>query len=158
MPKGHKYGDTHPVLSVAKASGTTIAIGDLIYRDGGASNVPKPAASLAWDTSLAVTQETFHDSFLGVALSAGRSADTDKIRIATSGIFEFDCASATFAAGALVGPAKQSGNALESQKVVSVATANLAIGRVEQDYTSATTRVRVRVMSVVHDGGAYAPA
>ena len=87
MPKGHKYGDTHPVLSVAKASGTTIAIGDLIYRDGGASNVPKPAASLAWDTSLAVTQETFHDSFLGVALSAGRSADTDKIRIATSGIF-----------------------------------------------------------------------
>lgn len=153
---GHKYGDTNPVKSIAKASATVIAIGDLLYRDAGASNVPKPAGDFTWDTDLATTQESFVDAFLGVSLSKGRSGDTNPIRYATKGVFEFDCASATFAAGAMVGCAKQSGNLLEPQKVAAVATADLAIGRVEKDYPSATTKVLVRIFSAVHEGGVQA--
>ena len=158
MANGHKYGDCAPITPVAVASATVIAIGDLIWQDTGASNVPKPAADITWNTNIATTQEDFHDKFMGVALDASRSGDTNQIRVATAGVFEFDCASATFKAGDLVGTAKQTGNAIENQKVVAVATANLAIGRVEKDYASATTKVLVRIDSVVMTGGPRAMA
>lgn len=144
----YKWGDTKPAVSAPVASAVAIEIGDLIYA---ASGLPRPASALAWDTSLAVTQEAFHDAFLGVAGQQSRVGDDDAIRYATSGVFEFDCASASFAVGDLVGPAKQSGNALESQKVVAVATPNLAIGRVAEVATNAT-KVLVEIMGVLTPG------
>lgn len=145
----HHYGETNPVVA-AVDSATVIAIGDLVYQD---TDDAKPAASTTWDTNIATTQEAFHDVFLGVACQKSRSGDTDPIRVATRGVFEFDCAAATFELGALVGPAKQSGNAIENGKVVSVATANLAIGRVAKRYASNTTKVLVEIVSTIAHGG-----
>ncbi len=49
----------------------------------------------------------------------------------TEGTFDFACsASVALREGDLVGPAKQSGSALEPQKVAKVAHSSLAIGRV----------------------------
>jgi hypothetical protein len=154
---GYKMAETNPRLSPAVATASVIAVGDLIWRDTAASDTPKAAADKAWDTSLAVTQEAFHDVFLGVALQRSRSGDITPIRYATSGIFEFDCASASFKEGDLVGPAKQTGNAIESQKVVAVATPNLAIGRVAVSGTS-LTKVKVAIDAVLATGGPRAMA
>ena len=156
MLSGARYrkGDTDP-RSVAVDSATVIEVGDMIYLVSGKA---KPAADLAWDTNIATTQETFHDAFLGVALQRSRDGDTDDIAYASKGEFEFDCASATFAMGALVGVAKQSGDAIENQKVVGVAGANLAVGRVTRIVTSAATTVHVAIESVVNHGGVQAAA
>lgn len=152
-----RWGDTKPVVSKPVASAAVIEIGDVV-EEAAADEAITSAADHAWNTDLATTQEELHDRFLGVAMQRSRSGDTDAIRVATEGVFEFDCASATFKKGALVGMAKQSGNALESQKVVAVATANLAIGRVAERVSSAATRVKVRLMGTVMSGGPYAPA
>jgi len=163
-----KYGDTRPVVSKAKQALVAIAVGDLVGQAGGTITgatssvsitvgLPFPASDTPWDTNLATTQEAFHDAFLGVANQRGQSADTDSIQVGTNGVYEFDCASASFNVGDLVGPAKQSGNLLEDQKVVAVATANLAIGRVAKAGTS-VTKVLVRIFSTLMDGGPQVPA
>ncbi len=105
-----RYGDTNPVVTKPVASGVTIQIGDLVGQDS-SGNVT-PASALAWTTDLPTTQTAFHLTFLGVAMQRSLSADTDPIRVATSGVFEMACASATFNIGDLVGPAKDTGNAL----------------------------------------------
>lgn len=149
------YGETNPVVA-AVDSGTEIEIGDMVFLD---TDDAKPASTSAlWDTDLETTQEAFHDEFLGVACQRSRSGDTTGVRVATSGVFEFDCAAATFELGALVGPAKASGNTLENGKVVAVDTANLAIGRVAKRYGSNTTKVLVRIESTVMQGGPQAMA
>lgn len=147
-------GATNPVVSDVDSS-TVVAIGDIVILD---TDDAKPASATTWDTNIATTQEAVHDKFLGVSDQRSRSGDTEGIRVNTTGVFEFDCASATFELGALVGVAKTSGNGVENQKVVAVATANLAIGRVAQRYGSATTRVRVAIESVVMTGGPRAMA
>lgn len=152
MANGYKWGETNPVVSAAKDTALAVERGDLVWQDAGNANSPTAAADTVWNTNLATTQEDFHDSFLGVALSRGQVGETAPLRIATEGVFEFDCASATYAIGDLVGPAKQAGNALESQKVVAVATANLAIGRVVEGGAS-LTKVRVRIISTKVLGG-----
>lgn len=148
----YKYGDTNPVQAPAVATDAVIQPGDLV------TDTPEAAADVEWDTDLATTQEAFHDAFLGVSGQRSRDGDTDVIRVNTTGVFEFDCAAATFSLGDLVGPAKATGNALESQKVVAVASANLAIGRVAKNYGSNTTKVLVRVESTIMTGGPRAMA
>lgn len=150
-----RYGETNPVVTKAIGSSTVIEIGDLV--EMGTDGTITPASSHSWNSDLATTQEEFHDKFLGVAMQRSRSGDTDPIRVATTGIFEMDIASASLELGALVGPAKQSGNALENQKVASVATANLASGRVAKRIVS-DTKVLVEIRSTLVTGGPYAPA
>lgn len=87
-------------------------------------------------------------------MQASRSGDTQPIRVATAGVFEFDCVSATFEVGKLVGADENAGgNALERQVVAPVATANLAIGRCAKRVNPATTRVLVDIVSTVGRGG-----
>lgn len=148
----YRYGDSRPVVSAAVVTDTVIEIGDLV------TSTPANAGAVTWDTNLATTQEAFHDVFLGVANQQSRDGDTAAIRVATSGVYEFDCAAATFNLGDLVGPAKQSGNLLEPQKVVAVATPNLAIGRVVKKYGSNTTKVLVEIDSTVVRAGPRAMA
>jgi len=93
-----RYGETNPVV-LPVASATVIEIGDLVYLD----TTAKPASSLSYGASLAATQEAFHDKFAGVAMQASRNGDTQDIRVATTGVFEFGCASATFEVGARIG-------------------------------------------------------
>lgn len=148
-----RYGDTNPVVTKPIASATVIEIGDLVEMASNGDVVP--AKDRAWNTDLPTTQSGFHDVFLGVATQRSRSGDVEAIRVATSGVFEFDCAAATFELGVLVAPAKQAGNALESQKVVALTAGNenKAIGRVAKRYGANTTRVLVEITSTVLRGG-----
>lgn len=141
----YRYGETKPATAPV-GSADVIEIGDMV---GLSSGAVKNAADTAWNTNLATTQADFVATFLGVAMQQSASGSTDEIRIASDGVFEFTCAAATFHVGDLVGPAKQTGNLLESQKVVAVSTIATAIGRVWKEYASNTTTVLVKVSTVL---------
>lgn len=149
---GAKYvhGETSPVIAPVLTA-QAVAVCDLVGLSSG--NVVR-AEDQAWDTDLATTQAAFVALFLGVsgqrktanvARVDGNSED-NRIRVDAEGVYEYDCASASFAVGDLVGPAKQSGNALESQKVVAAGSESVAIGRVAEA-TSSATKVKVRILS-----------
>jgi hypothetical protein len=145
-----RYGETNPV-QLPVDSATVIEIGDLVYLD---TDNAKPAAAHADQSSKAGNQEAFHDKFAGVAMQRSRSGDTQPIRVATSGVFEFPCSSGTYEVGALVGLEEQSnGTQLENQKLDDVSTANLAIGRCAKRVNPAGTRVLVDIVSTVMHGG-----
>ena len=150
-----RYGDTNPVL-MAVDSATVIEIGDLVYLD---TDDAKPASSQSDQGSEVLNQEAFHDTFLGVAMQQSRDGDTDDIRIATTGVFEFVCPSGTFELGDLVGVDEASGgSSLEDQQVDAVASENLAIGRCAKRVPSASTSVLVDIVSTVLRGGPQAMA
>jgi hypothetical protein len=150
-----RYGDTNPIL-VPVDSSSVIEIGDLVYLD---TDDAKPASLHADQGSEALNQEAFHDKFLGVAMQQSRSGDTDQIRVATAGVFEFACPSGTFEIGGLVGVDEaSSGTALEDQQVDSVASENLAIGRCAKRVPTAATSVLVDIVSTVMRGGPQAMA
>lgn len=146
----YEYGDSNPTIAPVLTA-QAVAVGDICGLSSG--NVVR-AQDETWDTNLATTQTNFVTKFLGVsgqqkdanvARVFGNSTD-NRIRIDAGGVFEFDCASANFAVGDLVGCAKQSGNALESQKVVAVASEALAIGRAVEAGTS-VTRIKIQILS-----------
>lgn len=145
-----RYGDTSPVV-LPVDSATEIEIGDLVYLD---TDDAKPAGSLADAGTEAANQEAFHDAFAGVAMQRSRAGDTDPIRVATRGVFEFPCPSATFEVGALIGASENgAGDALEDQQVEGVATANLAIGRCAKRVNPAATTVLVDIVATISHGG-----
>lgn len=154
--KRDRWGDTQPVKSAPVATATVISIGDLCWQDSAAANTPKPASDVSWNVDLATTQADFIATFLGDAAQASASGDTDAIRLGTTGVYEFDCAAATFAIGDLVGPAKQTGNLLENQKVAAVAGVTMAVGRVAEDVPANATTVKVRIFSKLANGGVQA--
>jgi hypothetical protein len=150
-----RYGDTHPVV-LPVASDTVIEIGDLLYQSSGAA---LPASSLEDLGSEAGNQEAFHDAFVGVAMQHSPAGSTDPVRVATSGVFEFDAASATFDVGDLIGADEASnGTELEDQVVVEVATPNLAVGRCAKRVNPAANRVLVEIVSTILRGGPQAMA
>ena len=149
-----RYGETNPVL-LPVDSATAIEIGDLVYLD---TDDAKPASAQANQGSKAANQEAFHDVFAGVAMQRSRSGDTAPIRVATSGVFEFDCASGTFEVGALLGAAQPSGTTLKDQQVESGATENLAVGRCAKRLNPAGTHILVDIASTVLYGGPQAKA
>lgn len=146
-------------VETAAASGTyklyRITHGEQILITGyGIGRVP-PTAALSDATT--VTQYTFAQAFAGIAAQRkvanvariiGSSADNE-IMVYEGGIFEFDCAAAQFDLGDYVGMAKDTGNALLSQKVVEVTHRALAIGRATRKYGSNTTRVEVEIFGGV---------
>lgn len=149
----YRYGDTKPVMA-AVDSATVIEIGDLVWLD---TDDAKPASDVTDTETLAGNQEAFHDAFLGVAEQASAAGDTDEVRVATGGVFEYVCAAETRPLGQLVGVIEAaSGTALVNQSVDNVATANLAIGRVAKSTT--TTTVLVDIVSTVMAGGPQAMA
>jgi hypothetical protein len=145
-----RYGDTNPVVASVDAA-TVIEIGDLVYQD---SDDAKPASSQADQNSETANQELFADKFLGVAMQRSRSGDTLPIRVASTGVFEFDCPSGTFELGDLVGADENAdGNALVNQQVAKVAASKYAVGRVAKRIAAATTTVLVDIRSTVMTGG-----
>jgi len=124
-----------------------IELGDIV---GLASGQVKNAEDTTWDTNIATTQTAFAKLFLGVAMEDSQVGETAEILVKTEGVFEFICAAAQFEVGDLVGPAKQTGDLMENQTVVAVATIGLAIGRVAKDYAANTTSVLVKLMSTLH--------
>ena len=151
----HRRGDTDPVF-LAPASADVIEQGDLLFLDPDTST-PRVASSMGDQGSLRLNQDVFQEYFLGVALQASRSGDTDKIAIATLGEFEFDIASGTWTVGDLMGAAEQSsGTALENQKVGTAARATLAIGRAAETIGTAATKILVRIKSTIMHSGVAA--
>ena len=151
MPSNFRWvhGDTTHVLAPV-AAGTVIEIGDLLYYD---TNTAKPAAMQAVGTSKPVSQTNFAAKFLGVAMQASPAGSTTPIRVVTTGVFEFDCASNTFELGTFVGIDEKAGRtSLENQKLDKLATASGAIGRVCRREGTATASVQVQLRSTVMHG------
>ena len=145
-----RYGATNPVVLPVDST-TVIEIGDLVYL---ATDDVRPASDQADQGTEAANQELFHDNFAGVAMQRSPAGDTKPIRVATTVVFEYVCLSATFEVGALIGVDEASnGTQLEDQVVVSVATANLAVGRCAKRLNPASTRVLVEIVSTVSYGG-----
>lgn len=149
-----RYGETNPVMMPVDAA-AEIEIGDLVYWD---TNTVRPAGAMTPAGGLAATQEAFHDSFVGVAMQCSPAGVSDPIRVATTGVFEFDCVSATFDVGALLGGHDAGVGNLGNQYVDEVATPNLAIGRCVKRVASASTKVLVDVVSTLVKGGPQAAA
>lgn len=121
-----RYGDTCPVM-LPVDSDTVIEIGDLTYLD---ADDAKPASLLAAEGDEQAKQRLFHDNFAGVAMQASRRGNTQPIRVATSGVFEFGCASAALEVGDTVGPSiNGEGVALMNGTVKKVAGVHESIGR-----------------------------
>ena len=145
-----RYGDTNPVVA-AVDSATVIEIGDLVYQD---VDDAKPASSQADQGSETANQELLADNFLGVAMQRSRSGDTDPVRVATTGVFEFDCPSGTFELGDLVGVDENAGgNGLLDQQVAAVSASTYAIGRVAKRVAVAQASVLVDIRSTIMTGG-----
>src|SRR4051794_32414057 len=112
-----RYGDTNPVVLPVDTN-TAYEIGDLLYWD---TNKVYPAASAANGAHESDNQAAFHTKFAGVAMQRSRAGDTSPIRVATTGVFDFPCPSATFEVGDYIGACNNGGNtALENQKVKKV--------------------------------------
>jgi hypothetical protein len=145
-----RYGDTDPVL-MPVADTIVVEIGDLIYQ---ASGLARPASQLADAGTEAANQEAFHDAFVGVAMQASPDGSTEPIRVATRGVFEFDCLSTTAEVGDLFGVDEDgTGVELLDQTIAKVATPNLAIGRCAKRINPAGTRALVEIVSTVMRGG-----
>jgi hypothetical protein len=145
-----RYGDTNPVVA-AVDSGTVIEIGDLVLLD---TDDAKPASTLADQGAKTTNQEAFATGFLGVAMQRSRSGETAPIRVATTGVFEFDCASGTFELGGMVGVDENAaGNALLNQQVAAVGASKQAVGRVAKRQPTAGASVLVDIRSTVMTGG-----
>jgi hypothetical protein len=145
-----RYGDTNPVVAAVDAA-TVIEIGDLLFQE---VDDARPASALADQGTEAGNQEALADKFLGVAMQRSRSGDTDPIRVATTGVFEFDCPSTTFELGDLIGPHENAaGNALLNQQLTKVAAAKCAIARIAKRAGTPVTTVLVDIRSTVMTGG-----
>lgn len=150
-----RYGETEPVISGAVPTATVIEIGDLIYQSSG---LPYPASSQSDQESLLNNQDTFADNFLGVAMQRSRNGDTDGIRVATAGVFEFPCASANFDLGDMLGAVEvTAANALEDQKLVEVSGVYSSVGKVAKYAgVTAVTTVFIKIRSTIMSGEAQA--
>jgi len=145
-----RYGDTNPVVA-ALDSATVIEIGDLVWQD---TDDAKPASGLSNHSSQTANQQALAAAFLGVAMQRSRSGESAPIRVATTGVFEFDCASGTFELGDFMGADKNAANdGLLNQQAAKVAQTSYAVGRVAKRAAVATTSVLVDIRSTVMTGG-----
>jgi hypothetical protein len=145
-----RYGDTNPVVAAVDAA-TVIEIGDLLWQD---IDDAKPASSRSDASSETANQEGLADKFLGVAMQRSRNGETAPVRVATTGVFEFDCPSGAFELGDLVGADENTaGNALLNQQMAKVIESRYAIGRVAKRQAVAATSVLVDIRSTVMTGG-----
>ena len=81
-----RYGDTNPVVTKPIAAGVTIQIGDLLGQDRAATS--RRPMRPTWTTDLPTTQGRVPHRLSWAWPCNARSADTDPIRVATSGVFE----------------------------------------------------------------------
>jgi hypothetical protein len=150
-----RYGETNPVM-MAVDSATVVEIGDLLYMD---TDDAKPASAQADQASETNNQVLFASRFIGVALQKSRAGDTTPIRVATTGVFEFDAVSNTFEIGDLIGTHEDTnGTQLKNQEVAKVNSTDLAIGRCVKRAATSVTKVLFALNSTVMTGGTMPPA
>ncbi|MHB8901820.1 MAG: hypothetical protein ACYC6Y_23950 [Thermoguttaceae bacterium] len=145
-----RYGDTHPVVAAVDAA-TVIEIGDLVYLD---TDDARPASAQADQGTEPANQSAFAGRFLGVAMQRSPAGHADPIRVATTGVFEFDCPGGTYELGDLVGADEAlGGTTLEAQRVAAVADPQQAIARVARRAPLATGSLLVDIRSTIMTGG-----
>ena len=145
-----RYGETNPVIA-AVAAQTIVEIGDLLFL---AVDEARPASAQEDQGSEPANQELFARYFLGVAMQHSGAGQSTPIRVATTGVFQFDCPSATYELGELVGASENAeGNRLLNQQVEKVTAPARAIGRVARREPNPTNTVLVDIRSTVMTGG-----
>jgi len=147
----HRWGETNAVGALVE-SNVKVDIGDLLWIDK-SENSAKPA-------SLFVTGRTFErrsmfvESFLGVAMQYHLRGISSEIRVATTGIFEFDCMASAFRLGDFIGVlmdydyASQQG-VLCNQRVCKIIMRENAIGKVTRRATIPMDYVNVAIHSSI---------
>lgn len=140
-------------LRVPFPASLALSVGDLTYWDN-AAHFGKPATSRSDTGSKAGNQADFAPLFLGVSADQRLSTETSVTTVAslptgpsdrmvvTEGIFDCDCASATFEFGDLVGIDRDSTPLNTNQQVIGVAQPSLAIGFVVKREPTAVTKVQ----------------
>ena len=145
-----RYGETNPVVAAVDAE-TEIAIGDLLFHD---ADRALPARAMEPTGSPAADRAAFAGAFLGVAMQRSPAGEARPVRVATTGVFELDCAAMSLSLGDLVGVAVDGGEGkLRDQAVMEVATPSEAIGRVARREPAAVERALVDIRSTVMTGG-----
>lgn len=139
---------TRTVVYAAKG-GIAIGVGDLLYLDSG-DGYAKPLSSKVASGTVNTDQVFVHDNFIGVARSGRIAAQTadGTVTVETDCIYDADCASQTWVAGALVtgfSTGTAAAGAISDQKVDATSLTTEAIGVVVANYASATTTVRCRI-------------
>ena len=148
-----RYGDTNPVMLPVE-SAVEVEIGDLVYLLDGKA---RPASAQTHQGSSVLNLTYFQDNFVGVAMQASPVGTVSTIRIATTGVFEFDCDSMTHELGNAVSVGiNLAGDLLFDQKVADAPSLAVAIGRCAKPVTVAATRALVDIVSSVMKGGPQA--
>jgi hypothetical protein len=129
------------------ASATVIEVGDFLYHDT-TNNDVRPASSQTDNVGEEANQAEFATLFVGVALHASASGDTDDILVETSTTKEYSVTivSGTPRLGALLGISEASGTALADQTLEIVTSYDVAIAVVTDDSASARTTVKCRLI------------
>ena len=147
-----RYRQDGKRTAVPVDSATVIEVGDMCYLN---TDDALPASTAAlWSADQATTAALLKNDFLGIAMTASPSGETEPVIFAHSGaVFEMDADSDSYVIGAEVGGMKDTGgNFLYDQQVIDAATAAGAIGIVAEDAPASSTRILVRVYSQVLDG------
>lgn len=135
-------------IATAKALTDFVAVGI-------ASNTLKLPSDQAWVTDEATTRTNFVTDFVGVnqqlkAANVARIPGNSKDNICVVnniGVYDVVVESATFQIGDLIGPSKDTGNALKDTSFKKVTAIAEACFQVVETYTSAVTLVRARILS-----------
>ena len=152
MAGAWRYNDVRPVTGTLPTA-TLVNKCDLVARNSSGELVP--AASWTWDTNEATTRAAFVAAFYGcsgqdkaTAVARVYGNSTDNVLVCYSaGVYEYDCESATYTTGQLLGPAKDTGNNLLSSTLKGVTLATEATHVVEKPGTT-VTRIMCRMRSV----------
>lgn len=132
-----RYGETNPIAMRVKPD-TIIEMGDLVW---GIHSYAHPAI----DASGALP---FVQHFAGVAMHSSRMGESDEIRVATSGVFEFDCNLITWDVGTLIRPAESNDfGRLHNQMVRPSFEKSITIGKCARYRVERFSRVLVDIHS-----------
>lgn len=146
------YGDTHPVIAMV-AEDVRVEIGDLVWQPPDACEVwPAREVALAMEVGYdrVELQRRFAQGFLGVAMQRCPIGERHGIRVATTGVFVFDCAPDRYRIGSLLGAEwSPDGTVLRDQAVRIVQEADRAIGRVAKTEREPRATVQVWICSRV---------
>ncbi len=146
-----RYGDTNPVM-LQVLSETVIEIGDFVAYLPGREIFPANKGDDQGD--LDSNQEELTNDFAGVAMQASAAGSVEPIRVATTGVFEYETDAATARVGDFLGGAADpNGILVDNQKLVKVLTINLAIGRCAKHVDPAGTSILIDIVSTLTRGG-----
>lgn len=153
-----KWGETNP-RECRVEDAHVIAIGDLVYLD---TDSIRPVVDLGAAASQTLAQQSVHDVFVGVAMQRHAVGDGIlNIRVATSGVFEYVTASATYEMGALMACFANASDIPQNQQVAAVVGTNPegeSIGRCAKRTGGNVTAVLIDILSTIYHSGVQAAA